>query len=286
LDAGNAGSTFAWYPTGSTQTISATSTGTYSVLVTDAHTCTGTGTINVTINTPPAVSLGADVTQCGGNATLDAGNAGSTFAWYPTGSTQTISATSTGTYSVLVTDAHTCTGTGTVHITIGTIPTVTLTVTNAVCGNNNGSVMASAAGGSGVYMYSWNNGGTTSAITGLSGSPTETLIVTVTDDLGCVSEQDTALVNCTTAITEMNNGTGISIYPNPSMGQFHLIIESGQASTTIEQISIINALGEEVYSVTKGGQMIDMNLDIPAGIYFMRVKTDNAITVQKLIINK
>ncbi|MBI5220098.1 MAG: SprB repeat-containing protein, partial [Bacteroidia bacterium] len=218
LDAGNAGSTYAWSDLSTNQTLTVSATGTYSVVVTDANTCTGSGSVNVTINTPPTVSLGADVTQCGGTIMLDAGNAGSTYAWSDLSTNQTLTASLTGTYSVVVTDANTCTGSGSVNVTIGTAPTVSFSITSPVCGNSDGVVDAIVSGGTGPYQYAWNNANTTSSVTGLVGSPTDTVIVTVTDANSCVSLEDTALVNCVTAIVEKNAGTGISVYPNPSNG--------------------------------------------------------------------
>jgi hypothetical protein len=102
LDAGNAGSSYAWSGTETTQTVSATSTGSYSVTVTDANSCSGSGSASVTINAIPTVNLGGPYTQCGGSVTLDAGNAGSSYAWSGSETTQTVSATSTGSYSVTV----------------------------------------------------------------------------------------------------------------------------------------------------------------------------------------
>jgi len=50
------------------------------------------------------------------------------------------------------------------------------------CGDNNGSATATVIGGSGGYTYEWNNGATTSQVTGLSPG---IYSVTITDSNGC-----------------------------------------------------------------------------------------------------
>src|SRR5690606_25868422 len=79
-----------------------------------------------TVNPAPVVNLGADVNVCGvTTTTLDAGNAGATYAWsldgtVITGATsQTLAATASGTYVVTVTDAG-CSATDTIVVNFGT----------------------------------------------------------------------------------------------------------------------------------------------------------------------
>ncbi|MBI4946938.1 MAG: T9SS type A sorting domain-containing protein, partial [Bacteroidetes bacterium] len=100
------------------------------------------------------------------------------------------------------------------------------------------------------------------------------------------SLEDTALVNCVTAIVEKNAGTGISVYPNPSNGQFQLIIGNGQLVTGNEQVSIYNMLGDKVYSTIITNHTSNLNLNVPGGIYFLQIKSENGIIVQKLTIDK
>ncbi|WP_284317589.1 hypothetical protein, partial [Klebsiella pneumoniae] len=105
LDAGNTGSGFAylWSNASTSQTLSVATSGRYHVKVTNPITgCFSTDTINVFIGTSPVVNLGADIIQCGGVATLNAGNAGLgyDYTWSNGSATQTIGVTASGTYSV------------------------------------------------------------------------------------------------------------------------------------------------------------------------------------------
>ncbi len=168
LNAGNAGLGFAyqWSNGAAAQTISAATSGQYWVKVTNPITgCFKFDTINVFIGTAPVVNLGADVVQCGGVVTLNAGNAGNNFdySWSNGSATQTIGVTASGTYSVTVTNPATgCSTTDQIQVTINAIPTVSLGADRTQCG---GSVTLDAGNTGSGYNYLWNTGATTRTIT-------------------------------------------------------------------------------------------------------------------------
>jgi hypothetical protein len=168
------------------------STGSYSVTVTDANSCSGSGSASVTINAIPTVNLGGPYTQCGGSVTLDAGNAGSSYAWSGSETTQTVSATSTGSYSVTVTDANSCSGSGSASVTINAIPAVNLGGPYTQCG---GSVTLDA--GNAGSSYAWSGSETTQTV---SATSTGSYSVTVTDANSC-SGSGSASVTINTAPT-------------------------------------------------------------------------------------
>ena len=72
----------------------------------------------------PVVNLGADTTLCGGSLLLDAGNTGATFLWSTGATTQTITANTSNTYWVDVTDM---TGTTRDSIDVTIMPTPLIT---------------------------------------------------------------------------------------------------------------------------------------------------------------
>ncbi|MBX3253681.1 MAG: PKD domain-containing protein [Chitinophagaceae bacterium] len=124
LDAGNAGSGYLWSTGETTQTINVTTTGTYSVTVSNGS-CSADDDINITVNTSTLnVNLGNDTTLCsGGTLTLDAGNAGATYLWSTGETSQTIIASSTGSYWVEVSNGS-CFDRDTINVTINTTPLV------------------------------------------------------------------------------------------------------------------------------------------------------------------
>ena len=92
-------------------------------MVVDGNGCSESDDIVITVNALPVVDLGTDSTICANHVLmLDAGNAGSTFAWMPNGeTTQTITVSGTAgteTYTVTVTDGNGCSEMDDVTITV------------------------------------------------------------------------------------------------------------------------------------------------------------------------
>ncbi len=77
-----------------------------------------------TINDVPVVDLGDDITQCEGDALLDAGSGMSSYTWNGSAGSQTYTATTNGTYTVEVENAAGCTATDDILVTFETMPTV------------------------------------------------------------------------------------------------------------------------------------------------------------------
>ncbi|MCW3103351.1 MAG: hypothetical protein JWO09_1791 [Bacteroidetes bacterium] len=180
LDAGHPGSSYAWSNASTTQTTGVTTAGTYSVLVTDANGCKGTDSINVMVNALPVVNLGADTTQCAGTVLLDAANTGSSFMWNNSTTAQTLTAASTGTYSVAVTDVNGCTSMDSVNVTINPLPVVNLGNDTIQCG---GSLTLDA--GNPGFTHLWYDSSTGQTLTLYA---TNTVSVTVTNPAtGCMS---------------------------------------------------------------------------------------------------
>lgn len=177
LDAGNSGSSYAWSTTEVSQTVSVSSTGTVSVTVTDANTCSASDNVSVTIGATPVVDLGNDVEQCGGAVSLDAGNPGATFSWSNGATSQSIAATTSNEYIVTVTNSANCSSSDTAVITINALPVVALGNDIVQCG---GSVVLDAANSG--SSFSWNSGESSQTITLLSSASSS---VTVTDANNC-----------------------------------------------------------------------------------------------------
>lgn len=77
----------------------------------------------VTVHASPTVDLGPDDNYCEGSSLiLDAGNAGSGYAWSNAASTQTINVNNIGTYSVIVTNSFGCLDMDTINIGIDSLP--------------------------------------------------------------------------------------------------------------------------------------------------------------------
>ena len=189
--------------------------------------------------------------------------------------------TISGTYYDTLTSYQGCDSMVITNLTILSPITDSITIVPATCGNNNGNVSVAPSGGSGAYTFLWSNSDTTSTVTGLTGQPTDTLVVTITDTNGCTLT-DTAIVNCiiSTGTNQIaDSALPFTVYPNPSNGIFVI-----QTSGKISKIEILNVLGEKIYqSEISNREPINLSQQ-PKGIYFIEMKMGEKIYNKKLVI--
>ena len=117
LDAGTGFETYEWSTGVTIQTITVSESGTYSVTVTDENGCSGNDEILVTIHENPVVDLGDDIIQ-NDSVILDAGPGFTEYLWSEESTSQEITVTETGTYSVIVTNEYGCIGSDTINVEI------------------------------------------------------------------------------------------------------------------------------------------------------------------------
>jgi len=191
--------------------------GTYTATVTDAKGCTATTTVTVTgSNALTATGLGAGSGCTAGSTTgsvainVSGGATPYAYNWQSTSSSLTGSGTGLsisnllpGTYDVTVRDANNCSaiiravvvpqgGTG---ITLGTAH-----VCAASCGQNNGEVEITVAGGTAPYSVNWTGGNLSNQtilpikVTGLGAGA---YTFTVTDASGCSGVVSVTVLNTT-----------------------------------------------------------------------------------------
>src|ERR1051325_10170383 len=195
---------FSWSTGATTSTISSSTAGCYSVTVTDSKGCTGSGSGTLTVNLNPTVSV-SNPEVCASTlpATLTATPTGCaiTFAWSTGATTSTISTSTSGTYSVTVTDCKGCTGSASGTLTVDPNPTVSVNDAS-VCPGDSATLTATPAGGTGASTFAWSTGATTSTI---RTSTAGTYSVTVTDTKGCTGSGSGTL--------SLKTGCGGHIFP-------------------------------------------------------------------------
>jgi len=161
LDAGVAFDSYQWSTGENTQSIIADSTGTYYVTATNYQcSVTATDSVNLIFHDVPIANAGPDDTICKGtSATLQA-TGGNLYAWSPSAglsctncSNPTASPQHSTVYSVIVTNLSGCTASDYVNVNVITANT---SITNASCGQSNGTATVNVFGGSGLYTYLWN----------------------------------------------------------------------------------------------------------------------------------
>jgi len=174
-------------------------TTTYTVTGTDAHGCSDTAQVTLSVLSVPTVSVPAQGVCPGDSVTLQASGA-TTYSWAPatglscTGcSNPKASPNGTTTYTVIGTVAGGCADTTQTTVTVHTLPTVSAGQDQDICAGTSAALLAT-----GANTYSW------TPTTGLSCSncdnPTATpaasttYTVTGTDNNGC-KNTDTVSVN-------------------------------------------------------------------------------------------
>ena len=239
LNAGNYAS-YIWSTTETSQSINVTTAGNYMVTVTSTAGCTGTDNVTVTILPSLSVSISGDLDICGGTSTtLDAGAGYPHYEWNTNSTSQTISVTNAGTYSITVSDNNGCTATDAVTVNVSYL-TLTSSGDKTICDGNSATLSAALSGGGiAPFNYTWNTGETTSDITVNPTIETE-YNVFVTDADGCISNTESITVSIIPKVE-------MAIYVNTAIvcpGDPALItstVTSGQPPYTI-----INAEGDIV----------------------------------------
>lgn len=224
---GNGTYTYSWAPAGGTgATASGLCAGTYTCTISSPAGCSITNTFTITQPTAVTASTTTAPSTCGnpnGSATVTPGGGtpGYTYSWntVPVQTTATATGLVNGSYTVTVTDLNGCTTTAVANVINTGGPTVSIpSFTNIICfGGSTGSATASASGGTGPYLYSWNSSPaqTTSTATGL---PAGSYTCTVTDVNGCSSTasvtltQNPAITATTSQVNVLCNGscTGVA----------------------------------------------------------------------------
>jgi hypothetical protein len=187
LDAGAGFAGYLWSNGANGQSISVDAADDYSVTVTTAAGCVGTSAdVTVIVNALPVVDLGPDTTVCTGSTfTLDAGNLGLDFSWSTFEITQSITVSTTGVYSVDVTNSNGCVGTDEILVSVSTLLDPVVVANGPVIFCDGDSVSLDA--GSGYLDYSWSNGSSDQVITVSTPGVFE---VTVVDQFGCSGSDD------------------------------------------------------------------------------------------------
>lgn len=275
------GGSYAWSTGGTGTSITVNSAGTYTCNVSN---CGGSTSATVTVSTEalPVAAIDAPTVEiCEGTSLTATASGGSGYTW-SNGSTSavlTISQPSeSGTYTVTVTndcgDEDTEEVTLTIHETPAA-PSITY----------DGTQYTSSQTGGGTHQ--WYVGGTLiSTVTGNTLPNNESyfglqITCIYTDENGCVSPESSAILNT----EDVENATGVTIYPNPNNGRFE--VRFGNVNGKVE-IEVIDVLGKVVYNnnVAASSGMIEV-IDLSgfeSGVYQLSLNGEAISSTHSVVI--
>ncbi|HQG51928.1 MAG TPA: PKD domain-containing protein [Bacteroidales bacterium] len=183
--------------------------------------------------------------------------------------------TSSGTYNDIIPNHCGCDSLITINLTIKTV--------NTSVTSNGSTLTANAANAAYQWLDCNNNFSKIEGETNQSFTPTVSgnYAVEVSQD-GCI---DTSACYGITIVSIFDNvfSDNIRIYPNPTSG--NLMIDLGQQ---LSEISVeINDINGKVIRTEKfyNRRLIDMSLNEPAGIYFIKLVSDHNMAVFRVIKN-
>jgi len=261
--------TFAWSGGLSGQAITGLLAGNYSLTVTDANNC---ATItNVVIAQPTEIVIGNSVTDatCGNGdgeitTNVSGGSVPYAFLWGSGQVSPDLLNLVSGAYSLTVSDLNGCYADTVIVVSNVGGPTVTLNIVGNNCnGQNNGSITASATGGSAPYTYLWSNAATTASISNLASG---TYTVTVTDATGCIAVRSATI-------------------SQPSQLQVQAYHVDASCGIANGQVGVLAAGGVAPYNYQwSNGSSAQQLQNLPQGLYSVTVTDANNCNVNLNVV--
>jgi hypothetical protein len=281
LDAGNAGSTYVWSTAGSAQMETIATSGTIDVTVTDINGCSSADTIQVTVNTSPVFSLGADANDCEEIVLDPVPPVVGTYLWSDNSNGSALTVNASGSYYLNVVDANGCSSSDTVDVTIFGLPAVALsTAPGTICNYDpDVALVGTPAGGtfSGPSV-------TGNMFDPSIGNGNHDVFYEFTDANGCTGfDTLTLVVDGCLGVAE-NTAATLLVYPNPSTGEFTLDIPVNGAI-----VQVTDVFGKLVYTNRfEQNGVSTIRLDENAnGTYFVTLTTpEGERSVARLVLAK
>lgn len=264
---------YLWSNGETTQSISATEDGDYTVTVYNTQGLSATSVVTtVTVNPAPAVTITGDTIICSGESTLLTASGADGYTWTsgPSTADYTVSPTSDATYIVSGT-LNGCSTSISQLVTVNALPSTPVIIQNT-------TVLSSTSGAN----YQWYVGGVEiNGATSQDYTPTATGVysVMITDNNGCTASSDD--FNYTlVGLTAIEHSNSFMVTPNPSTGKFHITFDAPK----INNVKVLNAAGLVIYSSNTLNSEIDLSSH-SKGVYFLKIETDDKMYIKKLIVN-
>ncbi|MBL0019344.1 MAG: T9SS type A sorting domain-containing protein, partial [Bacteroidetes bacterium] len=176
---------YAWSNGATSQSISVSNSGNYSVTISDVNGCMAASTGFVVsahpAPSPPIISASGPIAFCQGDSVTLTSSQANSYVWSNGATSQSISVSNSGNYSVTISDANGCEANSNAFaVTVNPLPISPTIVANGspvICTGDSVTLTSSHAA-----SYSWSNGATSQSI---SVSNSGNYSVTISDVNGC-----------------------------------------------------------------------------------------------------
>ncbi len=284
-----------WSTTATTNSITVTSSGSYTVTETDVNSCSSTSlatTVSVSSAPAPTVAVTGSTSLCAGQSVLLTASTSDTYLWSPGGQTiQSITVTAAGTYNVTTTNTVTCNGVGTsanTTVTVNPVPTAAGAVASTA-----GTVVTFSNTSTGATIYNWNFGdaSNSSATAPVHAYATNgNYIITLIASNGSCSDTVTFNLLINVGIEEIQTLAGVNLYPNPVSQEATIDVNLTEATNVV--VLVYDITGKVVANIFQGQMSSGMNTlkvdasNLQAGIYFTTIVSTNAKKTLKMVVVK
>ncbi len=283
----------------SAASLTATQAGTYSVDVTATNGCVSTASVNITQAPNLAVTVTGASAICAGqttplSASASGGSGTFTYQWRLNGgivsgaTASTLSASTSGVYSVSVVDAQGCTGTSAnVNVTQKPSPNATISPAGITAILSNTTVVLSTPTATG-QTYQWFRDG--QAIAGATNNTYQanqqgnyTVMVSLN---GCSATSGAATVSIITALEPGPMGIGMAVSPNPAQDVCRVTVLLETAAPVAVQLLDLSGKPVRAWASGKASRSHETTLSLaglPAGIYLIQATANDRRATAKLL---
>ncbi|MEI6123366.1 MAG: HYR domain-containing protein [Bacteroidota bacterium] len=274
-----------WSTSQTTPSVTVATAGTYTVTQTVGGCTSNAANAVAAPLAVPATPLVSVANNCGGSVLTASAFTGS-LLWSNTATTNPITVTTAGTFTVTQTVGSCVSLPASVVANPLAYPVVDLGTDITLCVNQSADIDAGNFGS----FFQWTPGGQSTQIitvdTSWLGAGANSIQVTVTAPNGCETTDEILVTfNPCTGIEDNNQSISISVVPNPSNGLFYVTVNGLNEAATL---SIYAANGQIVYKeeMNNAGftnKPIDLQ-SFATGMYFLRLVSKNYAHVEKIIV--
>ncbi|NRA13760.1 MAG: T9SS type A sorting domain-containing protein, partial [Crocinitomicaceae bacterium] len=274
------GSGNSWSTTETTSTITVTTTQTISVTYVDGFGCSSTSTPTVvTVNanpSVPAITATGALTFCDGGSVDLSSSQGSGNDWSTTETSQTITVTTGGPFTVTYTDGNGCSAiSATTDVVVNPLPTIAFPALADLCDYTAPITLTGATPAGGTYSGPGVTG--TTFDPAAAGLGTHTITYSYTDGNGCANTGTAdILVDPCVSIAEQEN-IGLSIFPNPTTNELNIELNGDF------NYEIVDARGRNIVTGSGSESVILNTTNYETGVYFVTISNDNNTVVTRVV---